>query len=266
MDANPYAPPVAPTAAQAQPAGSDPFARDRYLLKQKVWSISEVYKIFGEGEEELLYVRRPARLGRNLLSLLAALAGLGLAIAVGVGLGAAVHPVAGVLAGLPLAVGALALGVRLAPLRHLEFCADPGLTRELLRVTQDNRWAFPVARWSLLDAQGRPLARFRKNVLWNLIRRRWYVDGPDGAPLLLAKEDSVVKAIIRRVAPDLIAAFMRTNFVILDPGGARRLGIFNRKLALRDHYVLDLGDDPERSVDRRIALALGVLLDTGERR
>jgi hypothetical protein len=44
------------------------------------------------------------------------------------------------------------------------------------------------------------------------------------------------------------------------------LGEFNRKFTLFDRYVLDLSADPDRAFDRRVALALGVMLDTGERR
>jgi hypothetical protein len=43
-------------------------------------------------------------------------------------------------------------------------------------------------------------------------------------------------------------------------------GEFNRKFTLLDRYVLDLSLDPDRTFDRRFALALGVMLDTGERR
>jgi len=35
---------------------------------------------------------------------------------------------------------------------------------------------------------------------------------------------------------------------------------------LFDEYVLDLRNDPDRYLDRRLALALGVMLDTGEKR
>jgi len=45
-----------------------------------------------------------------------------------------------------------------------------------------------------------------------------------------------------------------------------RSGEFNRKLTILDRYVLDMRADTTRSLDRRIALALGVMLDTGERR
>jgi hypothetical protein len=44
------------------------------------------------------------------------------------------------------------------------------------------------------------------------------------------------------------------------------LGEFNRKFTLLDRYVLDLSRDRSNYLDRRIAIALGVMLDTGERR
>jgi len=44
------------------------------------------------------------------------------------------------------------------------------------------------------------------------------------------------------------------------------VGEFNRKFTLLDRYVLDLKADGARVLDRRVALALGVMLDTGERR
>jgi hypothetical protein len=44
------------------------------------------------------------------------------------------------------------------------------------------------------------------------------------------------------------------------------LGEFNRKFTVLDRYVLDLTGDEERVLDRRIAVAAGIMLDTGERR
>jgi hypothetical protein len=35
---------------------------------------------------------------------------------------------------------------------------------------------------------------------------------------------------------------------------------------LLDRYVLDLSADTARAFDRRVAVALGIMLDTGERR
>ena len=96
------------------------------------------------------------------------------------------------------------------------------------------------------------LSRFRKNHLYNFVRKRWYCDGAEGQPLLVAKEDSVVRSILRRVLPKPLGWALRTNFVLLDAHD-RKVGEFNRKLTVFDRYVLDMTADSSRSIDRRIA-------------
>jgi hypothetical protein len=84
----------------------------------------------------------------------------------------------------------------------------------------------------------------------------------------MAIEDSVVLSLLRRVLGSLFGV-LRTNFVLVLLGGPQHgtvIGEFNRKFTLFDRYVLDLSADPERQFDRRVALALGLMLDTGERR
>ena len=56
------------------------------------------------------------------------------------------------------------------------------------------------------------------------------------------------------------------NFVFRQGDSERIIGRFNRKFTLRDRYVLDVSEDPTALLDRRVAVALGVILDTGERR
>jgi hypothetical protein len=84
----------------------------------------------------------------------------------------------------------------------------------------------------------------------------------------MAIEDSMVLSLLRRVLGSLFGV-LRTNFLLVHQGGAEGesvFGEFNRKLTLLDRYVLDLSGDPERRFDRRVALALGIMLDTGEKR
>jgi hypothetical protein len=59
---------------------------------------------------------------------------------------------------------------------------------------------------------------------------------------------------------------LRTNFIILRPDSEDVIGEFKRKFTILDRYVLDMTGDPQRLMDRRVALALGVMLDTAERR
>jgi len=74
-----------------------------------------------------------------------------------------------------------------------------------------------------------------------------------------------VLSLLRRIIGPFLG-FLRTNFVLVRGADAEIFGEFNRKFTLLDRYVLDLSADPARTFDRRIAVALGVMLDTGERR
>jgi hypothetical protein len=114
-------------------------------------------------------------------------------------------------------------------------------------------------------AAGDTLAILKKTYLHNVVRKRWYVEGPGGEPLAMAIEDSIVLSLLRRVLGPFFG-FLRTNFVLVRGQDAEIFGEFNRKFTLLDRYVLDLSADTARAFDRRIALALGVMLDTGERR
>lgn len=75
----------------------------------------------------------------------------------------------------------------------------------------------------------------------------------------------MILSLLRRFIGPLYG-ILRTNFIIVRPHDEQVIGEFNRKFTILDRYVLDMSADPEHYLDRRIALALGVLLDTGERR
>jgi len=132
-------------------------------------------------------------------------------------------------------------------------------------VLQEQRVAFLTRTYTVLAKTGEPIARLRKTYVHNIVRKRWYVETPAGRPLAMAIEDSIILSLLRRILGTFFG-FLRTNFIFVRGETAEVFGEFNRKFALLDRYVLDLRADPERTFDRRIALALGVMLDTGERR
>ncbi len=135
----------------------------------------------------------------------------------------------------------------------------------MLRVLQDQRVALLTRTYTVVTAAGERLAKLRKTYLHNVIRKRWYVAGPGGEPLAMAIEDSMVLSLLRRVLGPFFG-FLRTNFIFVRGRDEEIFGEFNRKFTLLDRYVLDLSADAGRTFDRRIALALGVMLDSGERR
>jgi hypothetical protein len=169
--------------------------------------------------------------------------------------------VVGSLAGI---IAGICLGIMLSKKRDVMFYRDDSKQELLLEVKQDQKVAFLNATFTINDSTGQNLGRLRKNYLYNLFRKRWYCVGADGEFVCMAKEDSIVLSLLRRLLGPFFG-LLRANYIIVD-AQERLLGEFNRKLTLLDRYVLDFTQDPARSLDRRLGMALGVMLDTGERR
>lgn len=261
---------IAPPEGQA---GLDPaFHRDKFLLRQKHMAISQKYYVWDEQGREIMFIQRPAHLLRNIGALLGGF----MAGAVWAGLMmicAAVSQSIEILAalfGLSATVGGIVIGfwaaVVLSAKSHILFYRNDTKTEQLLEIKQDKKFFLINATYTLQDPAGQVLALFAKNYLYNVIRKRWMIYRPDGSLWVIAKEDSVIKSILRRLN-DWFKLIFRTNFIILEnESESSRLGEFNRKATLLDRYVLDMSADRQHKLDRRVALALGVLLDTGERR
>ena len=261
-------------AAPPQYAPGDPFARNKFLLRQKLVAINQKYHAWDEAGNTLLFIERPAHVLQNLGAMLAgivvalvlggALAAGGAAVMDGNDTAQIILAIAGGFVGLTAGV---LVGVALSALRHVTFYRDDTKTTPLLHVMQDTKWQILNARYTVVTPDGQPIARLRKNFLYNLIRKRWYILAPDGVTMLaVAKEDSIILSLLRRLIGGIIGAMIRTNFIILQGTTDRVLGEFNRKFTILDRYVLDMSADPAHELDRRICVALGVMLDTGERR
>jgi uncharacterized protein YxjI len=84
----------------------------------------------------------------------------------------------------------------------------------------------------------------------------------------VARERSQAMAILRRAidfVPDVGGLIpIPYNFDIL--AGEQVVGKMDRKFQLRDRYVLDLSGDPDKKLDRRLAIALAIGLDTLQNR
>jgi uncharacterized protein YxjI len=255
-----------PRTPQADPV----FDRDVFLLRQQLMRISDLYDVADEQGKKIVFVERPAHVLQNLGALLAGFAAGGL-VAFGFGVlseatkGTALENVFGVLALIGFVVGLLVVAVGLSAKRHVTFYRDQTKGDKLLDVLQDRKWQPITATYTVRDRAGRTLALLWKNYLYNVVRKRWYVKAADGTTSYVAKEDSMILSLLRRMLGPLFG-LLRTNFVILRAESEDVVGEFNRKLTILDRYVLDLKADRSRAFDRRVALALGVMLDTGERR
>lgn len=249
------------TARATQAAPDTAFDRDRFLMRQKVLTVHEKYDICDEEGQTIVFVERPGHHLKNLVALLAGLAAAAVTAAPVIALAAhwdsPLLMVGGALAGF---VALLVVAVRLSPFRHIDFYRDESRQEKILQVLQDQKATLFTQTFTVLDAAGRKIARLSKNPLTNSWRKTWKCMDADGRPLCIATEDSLLKALFRK----FVAKLFPMNFIIVRDG--ELLGTFNRNFTLFDRYVLDMTPDRGRSLDRRIALAIGVLLDTGERR
>jgi uncharacterized protein YxjI len=247
------------------------FDRDKFLLRQKHLSLSEKYYIWDEQDRPVLFIERPRHLLRNLGATLAAGA-VGMLVVTGfIALGTIIQvevlsiliTLFGVAVFLPIS---LFIYLSLAQKRHITFYRDDSRQEPLLQILQDQKLYFITASYTVNDAQGEVVARLRKNHLYDIFRKHWHCHAPDDTLICTAKEDSIVLSLLRRVLNSNLFGLLRTNFIIVAGPEAHRVGEFNRKFTILDRYVLDMSYDARRIIDRRVALALGVMLDTGERR
>jgi uncharacterized protein YxjI len=156
---------------------------------------------------------------------------------------------------------------RMALKEDIRFYGDEGETQELFRIKA--RSIVEIGgRYDVTDASGARIGILEKVFGKSLLRSTWRILGPDEQEVALAQERSYPMAILRRLidfVPD-VGGFIPIpyNFDILVGGAAA--GRMDRKFQLRDRYVLDLSDDPERRIDRRLAIALAIGLDTLQNR
>lgn len=153
---------------------------------------------------------------------------------------------------------------RLRIRERIDFFADESQAVPLLRLQARKVFEFR-GRTDVLIPTGQVIGSFQKNFGKSLLRSSWTILDPGGNPVATAQESNVPIAILRRVWGAIpyvgdIPFFIPFHFDIALPDG-RPIGRYRRIAALRDRYVLDLSGDPQRWLDRRLALAFTVALD-----
>lgn len=186
-----------------------------------------------------------------------------------------IRPVANLYRITPLAIGETPAGPPVAFVRQrklavkedIRFYADEGETTELFRIAARTWLDTGGSRYDVVAAGGERLGVLH-HTLKSILRTTWSVLDANEQPVALARERSLVGALLRRAVdfvPDYGALIpIPYNFDIL--AGERVIGRMDRKFQLRDRYVLDLSGDTERLVDRRVAIALAIGLDALQNR
>ena len=158
--------------------------------------------------------------------------------------------------------------------RNITVFEDDSKQAPVLLINQELLWEFLHRRYTVQDAKGEVIAKLSRNNLTSLFRRRWDILDPAGTVIAKAREDTVALTFVRRLVNfipfvDLLGGIIKTDFHFFRfdaAGNEQKIGSFDRRIGFFDKYVLDLTDDSERTLDRRVALAVAILLDMAEKR
>ncbi|MDX6449692.1 MAG: hypothetical protein QOG29_938 [Gaiellaceae bacterium] len=176
----------------------------------------------------------------------------------------------------PLAAGETPAGGPIAYVRQkrmaikedIRFFADEEETTELFRI-KARRMLEIGGNYDVTTADGQRIGILQKVFGRSLFRSTWRILDEQENLLATGQERSLFLAISRRLIDYVpyVGGYIPIpyNFELNDPDG-KRIGGMDRKFQIRDKYLLDLSDDHERRVDRRLAVALAVGLDTLQNR
>jgi hypothetical protein len=185
-----------------------------------------------------------------------------------------VRPIANLYRITPLAVGETPAGGPIAYVRQkklavredIRFYADEQETQELFRIKARSLFDIGGARYDVFAGDER-IGLLEHVFGKSLIRSTWRVLDSQEQQVAVARERSVPMAIARRLV-DFVPygewVPIPYNFDLLVDDSA--VGYLNRKFQLRDRYLLDLSGDADRRIDRRLAIALAIGLDTLQNR
>ena len=201
------------------------FNRDRFLLRQKLMTISEKYVVWDDQQRPILFVERPAHFWRNILGIFVTIIVLAVtsivSVFVGVILSQNVQPswigfvVGAILETLSLALTVF-LVITLSPKRHISFYSDESKGERLLQVLQDKKFQPITATYTVLTSEGDLLGRMKKNYMYNFFRKKWDVLDAQGRKVLVAREDSLLLSLLRRFLGPMLG-FLRANFILVVP-------------------------------------------------
>ena len=150
---------------------------------------------------------------------------------------------------------------RMAIKEDIRFYAHEDESDELFRIKARAVMEFS-GRYDVTTPAGEKVGVLGKVFGKSLLRSTWSIMDAGEQELAIAKERSVPVALLRR-AVDVIpyGDFVPIPFHFTIDAGATHLGDLNRRFGLRDTYDLDLSGDTARTIDRRLAIALGIALD-----
>ena len=164
--------------------------------------------------------------------------------------------------------------VRQRPFKFKEdirFYTDESRSTELMRIKARQRFD-PRARYDVVAADGSKIGGIQKVFGMSLLRSTYKLYDATGNEVATSAEQFLWVALVRRLVgfvPYLgsIADWLPIPYHFVFERDGVQLGSHRRQLwKLRDVYTIDLSGDPQRTVDRRLVLAIAVAMDAFQAR
>ncbi|MHA2387795.1 MAG: hypothetical protein ACXACW_03645 [Candidatus Hodarchaeales archaeon] len=130
-------------------------------------------------------------------------------------------------------------------------------------------------KFSIIDPKsGEVVGVLKRHFLRSLLREKWTIRDPrTSEELVTVQARSLPISLIRNLrwlpilnAFDFFIQFIRLQWDFIDKQTDKKIGFFDRKFTIGDNYILDFQADSENKLDPRVALGLGIVLDTAESR
>ena len=144
--------------------------------------------------------------------------------------------------------------------RHTVFYRDESRQEVVFDVLQDQKLVVLRGTFTVRDHLQRPIALLQQSLLTDIWRQSWRLYGPEGRLLVTAMGDPLPRRLYLR----FVSGYRTGEFVFYHADSDIILGRLTRRVSLEDRYVLDVTSDRRKLIDRRLAIALAVMIDSLE--
>jgi len=148
----------------------------------------------------------------------------------------------------------------------IRFYTDETKQHELMRIKARQRFD-PRARYDVTTPDGTKIGEIQKVFGTSLLRSTYGIFDAQGNEVAIATEKSLLVALLRRAAGFIpyvgdFADWLPIPYHFDFKRGDAVVGTHTRQAwKFRDTYTIDMSGDPERTLDRRLILAIAVGMD-----
>jgi len=148
----------------------------------------------------------------------------------------------------------------------IRFYTDDSKSREILRIKARQRFD-PRATYDVTDELGAKIGAIQKVFGASLLRSTYRINDVEGNEICICTEKSMAVALFRRAVGFIpyvenFADFLPIPYHFVFKRGEEIIGTNTRHTwKIRDVYTIDMSADAQRTVDRRLVLAIAVGMD-----